>query len=210
MPEHVRSANLHAVYGATSAEDIARTYDGWAESYDAEMARLGYRHPAVCLALISRHVPRGAAPILDAGAGTGLIGAWLGILGYPETDALDISPGMLRVAERKGIYRRLHEAALGGPLPFADASYAAAISAGVFTTGHVGAEGLDELARVVRPGGVLVLTVKDEVWDGGFGPRVDEMQGAGRLRVLEMTDSYVSMPGEPDTVPSRGIVLGIG
>ena len=37
---------LGAVYAAESADEVARTYDAWAETYDAEMAALGYRHPA--------------------------------------------------------------------------------------------------------------------------------------------------------------------
>ena len=201
---------LDAVYAAKSVEEIARTYDDWAESYDGEMARVGYRHPAICLALLARHLPRAAGQVLDAGAGTGLIGEWLEILGFPNAEALDVSEGMLAVARRKAVYARLHRAALGQPRPFADGAFAAAVSAGVFTTGHVGAEGIDELLRVVRPGGVLVLTVKDKLWEAGFAARVEELAGAGRLRVLEMTPSYVSMPGEPDTVPSRGVVLGVG
>ena len=206
MPEQ---RPLEAAYGATSVDEIAHTYDDWAETYDGEMSRLGYRHPAICIALLARHLPAGASPILDAGAGTGLIGEWLRIIGYPEADALDISAGMLAVAERKGVYARLHRAVLGEPLPFADGSFAAAVCAGVFTTGHVGAEGLDELLRVVRPQGVLVLTVKDKTWEAGFGARVEALAAAGRVLVQEMTPSYVSMPGEPDTVPSRGLVLGM-
>ena len=40
--------------------------------------------------------------LLDAGVGTGLIGSWLGIVGYPHVEGLDISEGMLAVAARKG------------------------------------------------------------------------------------------------------------
>ena len=69
-------------------------------------------------ALLARHLPRGAAPLLDAGAGTGLIGEWLGIMGYPDVEALDISEGMLAVARAKGVYRALHVGVLGGALPF--------------------------------------------------------------------------------------------
>lgn len=201
-------ASLDAVYAARSPDEIAGTYDDWAETYDSEMAGLGYRHPAICLALLARHLPRGAVPILDAGAGTGLIGEWLKILGYASAEALDISEGMLRVAERKGVYDRLHRAALGGPLPFVDGEFAAVVCAGVFTVGHVGAEGLDELVRIVRPGGVLVLTVKDRTWEDGFAARIAELAASGVVHLLEETPSYVSMPGRPDTVPSRGVVLG--
>ena len=200
---------LDGVYRAASPDEIAKSYDAWAEDYDADMALLGYRHPAICLALVTRHLPRGAEPVLDAGAGTGLVGEWLQLVGYLTVEALDISPGMLEVARRKGVYTRLHEAALGGQLPFEDGHFAAAISAGVFTTGHVGAEGLDELLRVVRPGGVLVLTVKDELWHGGFKTRLADLQSQGLVRTVEETPSYVSMPGRPKTVPSRGVVLSV-
>lgn len=200
--------HLAAVYAAAGRpEDVARHYDAWAETYDATMAANGYRHPSVCLALLARYLPRGAGPILDAGAGTGLIGEWLGLVGYPEAEALDLSAGMLAVARRKGVYRQLHRAALGGPLPFADGAYAAIVSAGVFTTGHVGAEALDELLRITRPGGVIVMTVKDSVWEAGFAVRIAEMQAAGLLTLIEETPPYVSMPGEAGTSPGRGIVL---
>ena len=77
----------------------------------------------------------------------------------------------------------------------------------MFTTGHVGAEGLDELLRVVRPGGVLVLTVKDKTWAAGFAARVEALAGAGVVERVDATPSYSSMPGRADTGPSRVIVL---
>ena len=132
------------------------------------MAALAYRHPSIGAALLARHLPRGAGPVLDAGAGTGLLGDWLRILGYGPLEGLDISQGMLAVARGKGVYAALHCAALGEALPFADGHFAGIISTGVFTTGHVGAEALPELRRICRCGGVIVLTVKDTVWTGSF------------------------------------------
>lgn len=201
---------LGAVYGATNPQEIARLYDGWAERYDADMAAAGYRHPTICLALAARHLPRGATPLLDAGAGTGLIGEWLRIMGYPHVEALDISEGMLARAGAKGVYAALHRLALGGPLPFADGAFAGIIAAGVFTSGHVGAEGLDELVRICRPGGALVLTVKDTLWHNGFADRVAALEAGGLAARAEETPPYVSMPGETGTVPSRGLVLRVG
>lgn len=200
---------LGAVYDATGASDVAAIYDKWAETYDAEMAQAGYRHPSVCLALLARHLPRGAAPLLDAGAGTGLIGQWLQIIGYPTVDALDISEGMLEVARRKSCYSAFHTLALGGDLPFEDAAYAGIISAGVFTSGHVGAEGLNELIRICARGGVIVLTVKGTLWDEGFAAYVDALVKARRIALAEVTEPYVSMPGETATTPSRGVVLKV-
>lgn len=209
MAQQGHEGALGAVYEASSTDEIARLYDGWANTYDAEMAKAGYRHPSICLALFARHVPAGSAPVLDAGAGTGLAGEWLGIIGYPHVEGLDISKGMLAVAERKGVYSALHEAALGQTLPFEDHSFAAIISAGVFTTGHVGPEGLDELIRITRRGGFIVLTVKTTVWDGGFAARVIDLAHAGQIRLVEQTKPYVSMPGEAATVPSVAVVLQV-
>jgi SAM-dependent methyltransferase len=148
-----------------------------------------------------------SAPLLDAGAGTGLVGEWLAIIGYPHVEALDISQGMLTVAARKGVYKALHRLALGGDLPFADGHFAGIVSAGVFTTGHVGAEGLDELVRITRPGGVIVLTVKTTLWAGGFYARLTALCGQGLIAIAEETEPYVSMPGEPGTIPSLAVVL---
>lgn len=202
--------HLDAVYAARGADEIARLYDGWAASYEADMARAGYRHPAIATALLARHLPRGAAPILDAGAGTGLAGEWLGILGYPEVDALDISEGMLAVARAKGIYRALHTAALGADLPLPAGHYAGVLCTGVLTTGHVGAEALPGLLDVTRAGGVLVLTVKEALWAGGFAAAVAEAARAGALRLRETTEPYISMPGEAGATASRGVVLERG
>lgn len=207
MAKSRQEGHLGAVYEAEGADQVAALYDSWAETYDAEMAKAGYRHPSICLALLARHLPRGASPLLDAGAGTGLIGEWLGIIGYPQVEALDISEGMLAVAAKKGAYTALHRLALGGPLPFADGYFAGVVSAGVFTTGHVGPDGLDELVRITRPGGVIVLTVKTTLWDGGIASRVEDFMGGGELRIAEHTGPYVSMPGEKGTVPSIAVAL---
>ena len=196
--------HLDAVYAARGPEDIARLYDAWAGSYDADMARAGYRHPAIATALLTRHLPKGAGPILDAGAGTGLVGEWLGILGYPALEALVISEGMLALARSKGLYTALHLGALGGALPLAPDHFAGVVCAGVLTTGHVGAEALPGLLAVTRPGGVLVLTVKEPLWHGSLAAAIE---AAPTARLLEMTEPYLSMPGDAGTTPSRAVVL---
>jgi predicted TPR repeat methyltransferase len=201
--------HLGAVYGAKRPEEIARIYDQWANSYDTEMSTVGYRHPSICLALLARHLPRGAAPLLDAGAGTGLIGEWLAIMGYPQVEGLDISAGMLAIAREKKVYSALHQLALGDPLPFEYGRFAGIVSAGVFTSGHVGTEGLAELIRICRPGGVIVLTVKDALWKTGFADHVAGLERAGQIACIEQTPSYQSMPRETGTSPSRGLVLRV-
>jgi predicted TPR repeat methyltransferase len=207
MSAHGHDGHLGAVYDAGGTREVAAIYDRWAQTYEEDMARAGYRHPSICLALLARHLPRAAAPLLDAGAGTGLLGEWLGIVGYPHVEALDISQGMLNIAAGKGVYKALHQLALGNPLPFPDGHFAGIVSAGVFTTGHVGAEGLDELVRITKSGGAIVLTVKTTLWDGGFQDRVEALCAQGVIAIVEQTEPYISMPGEAGTVPSLAVAL---
>lgn len=199
-------SRLDGVYGATNPEELSEAYNDWAASYDSDMAEVGYRHPAIGVALLSRHLPVGASPVLDAGAGTGLIGELLGTLSYPEVDALDASEGMLEIARSKHVYRELHHAFLGQPLPFDDNRYAAAISTGTFTAGHVGVEGLPELFRVVRPGGLIILTVKVTVWEGGFEAYLLDRASEGAVTGVEVTPPYLSMPSGEETSPCVGVV----
>ena len=203
----VTESFLDTVYNATSPDELSRAYDQWAQTYDTDMAEVGYRHPAVASALLTRHLPIGAAPILDAGAGTGLMGDLLGTLGYPVVDALDASPGMLAIARSKNAYRELHHAFLGQRLPFDDGRYAAAVSTGVFTAGHVGAEGIPDLCRVVLPGGPIVLTVKVTVWEDGFAAFLERSETDGAIRRLETTAEYLSMPSGEETSPCLGVVF---
>jgi SAM-dependent methyltransferase len=199
--------NLDAVYAAKGADEIARLYDGWAGTYEADMAKAGYRHPSIATALLARYLPRGAAPILDAGAGTGLAGEWLGILGYPQLEALDISEGMLAVARSKGVYSGFHKAALGDDLGLSAAHYRRRDLRGrsddraCRRRGAAGVAGRDTTGR--RAGSDRQGHGLDRGVRGGC--RRSRMRSA--LRVLEATAPYISMPGEAGTAPSRAVVL---
>ncbi len=195
--------HLNAVYGAESADDIALRYNAWADGYEGDMAQAGYRHPSIATALCARHLPMGAAPILDAGAGTGLVGEWLHLIGYAQIEALDISEGMLAVAQKKGVYDAFHHHALGDPLPFEDGRFAGVVCAGVLTTGHVGTEALPELVRSTTSGGILILTVKETLWTGEMS---DCLAGFG-LEIIDATQPYLSMPGAQSATPSRAVAL---
>ena len=202
-----RNEHLAAAYNSKSQDDLRQLYDSWAETYDEQMAQFGYRHPTICLALLTRYVPSGATPLLDVGAGTGLFGEWSTIVGYPHIEALDLSEGMLAIAAKKGCYKKLHQLALGHDLPFADGAFAAIVASGVFSTGHVGPEGLHELIRICRKDGTIILTVKTTLWESGFAEAIEAFTGEGLVSVVEKTPTYVSMPGEQGVVPSFALAL---
>lgn len=201
--------SLHDVYSAESPDKLTKTYDDWSKRYDSDMLQAGYRHPMICIGLLARYVPAQAGAVLDAGVGTGLLGEWLKILGYGEVAGFDLSTGMLEVARSKQAYDDLRQAELGKRLPYDDGRFAAAVCAGVFTIAHARPEGLDDLLRVVRRGGHVVLTVKDKLYEEGFERHLETLISAGRCRLAEMTPSYLSMPNQEGQSTSRALVLEV-
>jgi SAM-dependent methyltransferase len=160
--------HLRKAYTARSPEEIAEYYDQWAVDYETHMKNVGYARPAMVAAMLSRHLPPGDAPILDAGAGTGLLADLLLAMRYSQIVGIDASPEMLALAERKRAYRELHQMILGEALRFLDDRFAAVVSAGVFTEGHAPLSGLDELIRVTRSGGYLVFSIARTYLEGPF------------------------------------------
>ena len=177
---------LDSVYGAGSPDALGDAYAAWAASYDSETASLGYLLPFLIAAWVTRYVPAGEGPLLDAGCGTGLTGPQLRALGYHDLVGLDLSDDMLKVAAGRQAYGELKKAMLGGPLPWPDRHFRAFFSTGVFTIGHAPASGLHELVRITKSGGHAIFTVRDQVLDkGGFRNVFAELERAGKWRPLE-------------------------
>ena len=200
-------ADLGDAYGAQTSAELAAVYDRWSDSYDEYMDGVGYRHPAICVALLARHVPPGNVRVLDAGVGTGIVGELLAIVGYAAIDGIDISQGMLDKAAEKGLYADLRVADMTQPLDLISDHYGAVISSGVFTTGHVGSKGVGQLLAVCETGGHLVITVKVGVWQDDIQPFLHALVRDGKVRIVDQTEPYLSMPGDPNTIPSLAIVI---
>jgi predicted TPR repeat methyltransferase len=176
--------DLQAAYGLRTPDDSKRLYAAWADTYDSSFAAdMDFALPgAVAQAFADAG---GHGPVLDLGAGTGLCGAALRALNITPVDATDLSPEMLAVARRKDIYATLFEGNLLERLAVDDGTYAGAVSTGTFTTGHVGPEALDEVVRILAPGGLAVISVHAEHWQAqGFGDKLDALGDA--IDQLEM------------------------
>jgi predicted TPR repeat methyltransferase len=185
---------LASVYHAKSHGELTKLYDDWSETYDSDMQQVGYIYPAIMGGLAARYVTNPSDLILDAGAGTGLIGHVLSVLGYSNLVAMDMSEGMLAKARARGVYGQLVNAVLGKPLPFETGAISAVIAAGVFTEGHAPAAAFEELTRVLKPGGHLIFTSGIAVWkDMGFGEKLAELSQS-HLTPVEATAAYQSMP----------------
>ncbi|MDP6604510.1 MAG: class I SAM-dependent methyltransferase [Rhodospirillales bacterium] len=189
---------LKRVYHADGRDDLARTYDEWAEDYETDVIGYGYKNPALVTATVTRHVDPGDGVILDAGAGTGIIGEVLAVLDYRELVAVDMSDGMLALADKKGAYREVRNMVLGEPLDFADGAFACVVCAGTLTVGHAPPESLHELVRVTRSGGVIIFTVTRPAYlDGGFKAKMDALEAERKWKSVEASDEYLPLPNAP-------------
>jgi ubiquinone/menaquinone biosynthesis C-methylase UbiE len=194
---------LHKAYKSKSAEETSGVYDGWAAEYEDHMVNVGYTHPAMVAAMLSRHVTPSGDPVLDAGTGTGVLGEVLTALGFTDLTGLDASEGMLARAAEKGKYKALSHAFLGEPLDFADNAFAAVVSSGVFTQGHAPLTGFDELIRVTRPGGFLVFSVSRTYLDGPFEEKRAQLENDGLWRAVDATERYNSTPQIDEVLMSQ-------
>ncbi|MEC9342656.1 MAG: class I SAM-dependent methyltransferase [Pseudomonadota bacterium] len=192
---------LARAYALSGDDETKSLYSDWASTYDATMLDgLGYLTPARTAAMLAESLADRDAEVLDVGSGTGLAGEELAKHGFATVDALDFSPEMLAVAGARGCYRRLVEADLNRPLEFAGDSYDAMICTGTFTHAHVGAACLDELFRVLKPGGLFACTVHRDVWrPAGFERKEKELGKAGTLETISLAvGNYYATSTEPE------------
>jgi len=163
-------------------------YQKWAALYDKDNDdELGTVSQPNSVQTFQRYVKDKSTYIIDVGCGTGLVGLQLKKLGYKNFDGVDISQEMIDIAIDRG-YASLFLGNLNETLPIKSNQYEAAICVGVFTHGHVGPSRLEELTRIVKPGGILCFTVNEDVYESyGFDEAIKSQELAGVWKVLELS-----------------------
>ena len=156
---------LNDAYSVKTPEDNIKLYKVWASSYDDDFAKKNeYRSPVLISNYYDKYSNKNDVPVLDVGAGTGLIAEVMNKKNTIDIDAIDISPEMLESAKSKNCYNKLIEADLTKNLDIDNNYYGAIVSAGTFTHGHIGPNALDELLRVTKPSGLFVITIHSKVY----------------------------------------------
>lgn len=147
-----------------STDDARVLYDHWASTYDDDVFdRMGVTGSRRVAELFAEHVPDRETPVIDIGCGTGVVGRHLAHAGFRDLTGIDLSPGMLAVAHRHGIYGELIEADLDAP-PELDRRFGGSVSAGTFTTGHVTAAAIPGVLALHRPGATISWSVAPTLW----------------------------------------------
>ena len=170
-------------------QTVKQFYEDWAKNYNLDTTSSDYTGPVVSAKLLSQFLPAQNLQLLDAGCGTGLVGLELQSLGYHKVDGFDLSDSMAEQAIATGAYRQV----LGGIdmmraiKSYADASYAAILSVGVFTLGHVPPEALLVLLQMVEPDGLLVISTRTHYYDQtNFQAVVDDLVSNNQVELLRV------------------------
>lgn len=184
-------------YDIEGPDEARCLYAAWAPDYDHEMVEdHGYTGPVAAASAFAQTVPDRNASILDAGCGTGLVGQALKSHGFSRIDGLDLVQEMLDQAALKGVYQRLVRGDLLKGVRLNPNRYDAAISVGTFTHAHVGPDGLDEVFRLVKPGGLAMIMVNAEAYVGeGYPSKLDDLSNKGIIKVRHYDEQVIVRTG---------------
>ena len=137
-------------------------YDDWAQQYDKDVAGWDYHAPDQILnkinQFVSSHPER--LKMLDVGIGTGLLSSKCRELrDNIEISGIDISSRMLAICEQQKVADHLYRLDVSKQrFPFEEDSFDIVTAAGLMENVDQIENALIEMARVVRPGGLIAFT----------------------------------------------------
>jgi predicted TPR repeat methyltransferase len=143
---------------------IEQTFDSFAGSFDAKLAKLQYRAPALVAAMLEDPDLEGSKSldVLDAGCGTGLCGPLVAPYAR-RLVGVDLSARMLAQAQARGVYDELVKGELTAYLRDSPRAFDVIVSADTLV--YFGP--LDSVvlasADALRPGGRLIFTVEETI-----------------------------------------------
>ena len=134
-------------HGGSSSGKAREFYDRESPTYESTRNTPAFLHVRKAESLLFGLLPE---PVLDMGSGTGMVARDSG----KDFVAMDISPAML---SRNPSRKRIVGNALS--LPFPDSSFPA-ISCLLMTANVIGMEVFGEIRRVLKPGGLCLLSAE--------------------------------------------------
>jgi len=153
---------------------VEKTFDGFAESFEAKLQSLSYRAPDLVAATLAdrRLAADGQLEILDIGCGTGLCGPLL----RPYASSLigvDLSAGMLAHAREKNVYTDLYQCELTEFLRARHEAFDVIVSADTLVYFGDLREFCEAAAGALRRTGLLVFTLEHAVGEDNIDYRLE-------------------------------------
>ncbi|RNE94570.1 class I SAM-dependent methyltransferase [Marichromatium sp. AB32] len=203
--------DVSKLIGVTAAklDELEQYYDSWSETYEDDLTSMGYEAPRLAAEAIKSHQIDPAQPILDAGCGVGLTGLHLGKLGYTAITGVDYSPKSLEKAEARNCYAELARVDLNKPLDFAENHFAAAQCIGTLTYIDNMAGLMREFHRVVKPGGIVQLSHRVDLYDDAYRQALGALTDQGHWTHVHHSEPQPYIPGHQDFSDDQAIIFDI-
>jgi predicted TPR repeat methyltransferase len=160
---------------------IEATFDSFADSFDAKLAKLSYRAPAL-VAEVLADTDIGASrtlDVLDAGCGTGLCGPLVAPYAR-RLVGVDLSEGMLARARARNVYDELARRELTAYLHDCTGAFDVIVSADTLVYFGPLEEVLSAAEDALRAGGRVIFTVEE--LRGGGSDTEYSLSPSGRYR----------------------------
>ena len=162
VPRHLLQAGTDETVPERPADDfILKIFDGFADSFDKQLANLDYKAPTFVGEAVKEICgkPEGKLVVLDAGCGTGLCGPLLRPYAQ-RLDGVDLSTKMLEKAKVRGGYDELVAAELTAFIESRKDAYDIIACADTLCYFGKLEPVLAAAAGSLRPGGVFVFTLE--------------------------------------------------
>jgi predicted TPR repeat methyltransferase len=158
---YVASCTGQGIPGRASDDYVRAEFDNFADYFDANLANLEYRGPALVDEEVARiyGAPQASLVVLDAGCGTGLCAPFL----RPRASFLtgvDLSPAMVDLARKRQLYDALVVDELTAYLKMHENTSDLIVSADTLVYFGDLSEVTLATLKALRPGGTLVFTVE--------------------------------------------------
>ncbi|MDG2416375.1 MAG: class I SAM-dependent methyltransferase [Pelagibacterales bacterium] len=194
---------LDIVYNEKSSIKLKQHYKSWADDYDRDLVDWGYAYPSQLKKIMSQDIKiKKNSKILDAGCGTGLVAEVLGDMNFKNIVGLDYSIDMLKIAKDKKIYTRLIQESLNKKTSLRCNQFDIVLCTGVLTSGHVGAKAINELIRVTKNKGYLILSIAESIYEKlGFKDEIEKNKE--QISKIKISNPFIALPNHKSSATSR-------
>ena len=186
-------------------EGFIEFYNRYAEHYDKTMDDKQWNSPQKVTELFHKQLCRmrvgKEARILDVACGSGFVGEKLADLGYTDITGVDLSDGMIKLAEQKRVYREILKLDLnstdGYDFVRQHGRFDHIIAAGAFSKNLVQVSAMKMLIPwVIRRGGVFVFSLREPYLldeSTRFAETISQLERNGFWRnIHKSVDEYIT------------------
>jgi ubiquinone/menaquinone biosynthesis C-methylase UbiE len=186
-------ANSGAFREGIQSSQVVDYYSHWAvKSYDQDLCPGRYNGPQYVADAVNQFIPdQFNVRILDVASGTGQVGEQLNALGYTNIDALDPCRSALNIAQGKNVYNHCICDYFGtSNTTINEDEYDVMVIAGGMGEGHIPCSGLQDMIKVVKPGGLVIIGMREEFlsyvkeYTDRIEPYMEELEEHGKWQRL--------------------------